>query len=109
MKLLRHPAPLASRLPLLPFAAAGLILSNGVPLQAGVELTDDFASFTLGETWQVHGAGVPEVALSVVGGIGTDGSSLRMGTAPGEDDIGTPDFTPTTRDPYLFDFIIGFA
>lgn len=84
MKFLRRPAPLASRLPLLPFAAAGLILSNGVPLQAGVELTDDFASFTLGETWQAHGAGVPEVALSVVGGIGTDGSSLRMGTAPGE-------------------------
>lgn len=63
---------------------AGVTLALGVAAaQAGVELTDDFTSFSLGETWQAHGAGAPDVALAVVSGIGEDGSSLRMGTAPG--------------------------
>jgi hypothetical protein len=48
-----------------------------------VELTDSFTEFSLGTTWQAHGAGVPDVALSLVSGIGSDGSSLRMGSAPG--------------------------
>lgn len=70
--------------PLLRFAAlAGLGALAGFPLHAGVELTDDFTSFALGDTWQAHGAGAPEVALAVVSGIGTDGSSLRLGCAPG--------------------------
>ena len=52
-------------------------------LHAGIVFEDDFAIFGLGDRWQAHGAGVPDVSLSVVGGIGTDGSSLRMGTAAG--------------------------
>lgn len=62
-----------------------IVLALGFPfsLRAGVELTDSFTSFSLGETWQAHGAGAPDVALAVVSGIGTDGSSLRLGCAPG--------------------------
>ncbi len=68
---------------LLAVTAASLALACVLPLHAGIELADDFTEFALGDTWQAHGSGAPEVALSVVAGIGADGSSLRMGTAPG--------------------------
>jgi hypothetical protein len=54
--------------------------------QAAVVFEDDFTSFTPGERWQAHGAGIPDVALSVVTGIGSDASSLRMAAAPGAAD-----------------------
>jgi len=56
------------------------------PAHAAVVFEDDFTSFNLGDRWQAHGAGAPDVALSVVAGIGTDGSSLRMAAAPGAAD-----------------------
>lgn len=77
-------APLHPLHPIPHFAAAvALILAGTASVRAGVELSDDFTSFTLGDTWQAHGAGAPDVGLSIVAGIGTDGSSLRLGTAPG--------------------------
>jgi len=63
--------------------AAVLTLGCSSALHAGVDFTDDFTEFVLGDRWQAHGAGAPDVALSVVTGLGTDGSSLRLGTAPG--------------------------
>ena len=51
--------------------------------QAAIVFEDSFTNFALGDRWQTHGAGAPDVALSVVGGIGADGSSLRMGSSAG--------------------------
>lgn len=56
------------------------------PVPAAVVFEDDFTTFSLGDRWQPHGAGAPDVALTVVGGIGVDGSSLRMAAAPGAAD-----------------------
>jgi hypothetical protein len=60
----------------------GLLLGVAVSAQAAVVLEDSFASFTLGAVWQAHGSGIPDAALGVVP-YGTDGASLRLGTAPG--------------------------
>lgn len=64
-------------------AALGLLLSVAPALEAATVFEDSFAAFALGDRWQPYGAGAPDLALSVVGGIGADGSSLRMGSAPG--------------------------
>lgn len=61
----------------------GLLVGLSCPLQAGIVLEDSFTAFTLGSPWQPHGAGAPDVALTIVGGIGADSSSLRMAAAPG--------------------------
>ncbi len=61
----------------------GILLGISCPLQAGIVLEESFTAFTLGNPWRPHGAGAPDVALSIVGGIGADGSSLRMAAAPG--------------------------
>ncbi|MFN0126791.1 MAG: hypothetical protein ACKV19_08930 [Verrucomicrobiales bacterium] len=77
-------ARLSSRLlHLISGSAACLAVGGAFPVFAGIELTDDFATFALGEAWQAHGAGAPDVALSLVSGIGADGHSLRLGSAPG--------------------------
>jgi|GEM_PF-2056889 len=81
-KYLLYPAA-ARRHPMLALTAAALALGCTSALHGGVDFTDDFTEFALGDRWQAHGAGVPDVALSVVAGLGADGSSLRMGTAPG--------------------------
>lgn len=79
-----HPAGVSpGRLRLTSGSAVCLAVACAIPAFAGIELTDDFSSFALGETWQAHAAGAPDVALSVVGGIGADGNSLRLGSAPG--------------------------
>lgn len=51
----------------------------GVPsLSAATVFEDAFSAFALGEQWQAHGAGAPDLALSLVG-LGAEGSSLRLG------------------------------
>lgn len=77
-------------------AAACLALGISSSLLGAVVFEDDFSSFTLGETWQPHGAGAPDVALTLVGGIGADGSSLRMAASPGTADevVGIETRTP---------------
>ena len=64
-------------------AAFWLPLVVASTLHAGVVFEDAFKIFGIGDRWEAHGAGVPDAGLTVVGGIGTDGSSLRMGTAAG--------------------------
>ncbi len=71
----RHIAAAALALPLLTATS-----------HAAVVFEEEFATFTLGDRWQAHGTGAPDVALSVVSGIGADGSSLRMAVAPGTAD-----------------------
>lgn len=71
----RHALAIALVLPLVAASA-----------HAAVVFEDDFTEFSPGERWQAHGAGLPDVALSVVTGIGSDGSSLRMAAAPGAAD-----------------------
>ena len=69
-----------------PFAlpvALGLLLGVAPSLPGAIVLDESFTSFALGNLWQSHGAGAPNLALNVVGGIGTDGSSLRMGSSAG--------------------------
>lgn len=63
-------------------AALGLLLGFTPALQAATVFEDGFTTFTLDDPWQPYGAGAPDLALSLVG-LGADGSSLRMGTAPG--------------------------
>jgi hypothetical protein len=63
-------------------AALGLLLGVASSLQAAIVFQDSFTNFTLGGQWEAYGAGAPDIALSLVG-VGTDGSSLRMGASPG--------------------------
>ncbi len=63
--------------------ALGYLLLIEASAQAAVVFEDDFSIFGLGHRWQPHRGGAPDVVLTVVGGIGADGSSLRMATAPG--------------------------
>jgi hypothetical protein len=62
---------------------AGLALGLSAAVQGGLEFEDEFTTFTLGEGWQAHGAGAPDLSLSVISGFGTDGFSLRMGSSAG--------------------------
>lgn len=77
-------------------AAFWLFLVAASPLHAGVVFEDAFKIFAIGDRWKAHGAGVPDVALTVVGGVGADGSSLRMGAAAGADGeiVGIQTITP---------------
>lgn len=65
-------------------AAAVLWLLPGITpsLSAATVFEDSFTAFALGEPWQAHAAGAPDLALSLVG-QGADGSSLRMGSSAG--------------------------
>jgi len=64
-------------------AALGLLLGLAPTLEAATVFEDSFTTYAPDGPWQAYGSGVPDLALTVVTGIGDDGSSLRMGTAPG--------------------------
>ena len=78
-----HEAPWNHRLPHRSAVVAGLALGLVAAAHGGLEFEDEFTTFSLGEGWQAHGAGAPDLGLSVVSGIGVDGFSLRMGSAAG--------------------------
>lgn len=68
-------------------AAVGcLTLAASVSLPAAVVFEEEFGDFTLGDRWQAHGAGVPDLSLHTVNGLGGDGSVLRLGSSPGAAD-----------------------
>ena len=62
--------------------ALWLLLCIAPSLQAAIVFQDSFTNFTLGDRWQAHGAGAPDIAISTAG-VGVDGSSLRMGSSAG--------------------------
>ncbi len=76
-------------------AALGLLWGWAAAAQAAVVLEDSFTSFALGTRWQSYGAGVPDLALSIVG-VGADGASLRLGASPGTagEEVGIETATP---------------
>jgi hypothetical protein len=65
--------------------AVSLFVGMASVMQGAVVFEDAFTEFSIGGQWQPYGAGVPEVSLGIVG-LGTDGKSLRMGSAAGTAD-----------------------
>lgn len=63
-------------------AAWGLLVGIVASASAATVFEDSFTEFTLGNQWQPHGAGAPDLSLGIVG-QGADGASLRMATSPG--------------------------
>ncbi len=62
--------------------ALGLAVGMLGSPRAATVFEDAFAGFAIGDAWQPHGAGAPDLALAVVG-VGVDTASLRMGSSPG--------------------------
>ncbi len=76
--------------------AGTLLLLAATPAPGAVVFEDEFAAFSLGDRWQPHGAGAPDLGINPVGGLGVDGAVIRLGTSPGAADeiVGIETATP---------------
>ena len=72
-----------------PIVVLSVLLLCAVPLYGEILLEDEFEFFELGETWQEHDAGAPDLQLSSTGGV------LRMFSSPLADEFrGIETITP---------------